>query len=170
MRVPAWCGVVGGRVGSEAWELSCTLCPSTTPHTARRHHTGLYDGAAQRLQPQQHPNGGDGLWGTAGETPSFLYAMPLGGGRVFLEETCLVARPALPFATLKRRLQRRCDALGIKVGEGTYWRGGNDSGAWVGGWGWVMLQSAAIAGRKYTTLLCGTRAVAAGAGALPLAR
>lgn len=41
--------------------------------------------------------------------------MPLGGNRVFLEETCLVARPALPFATLKRRLERRCRALGIKA-------------------------------------------------------
>lgn len=41
--------------------------------------------------------------------------MPLGGSRVFLEETCLVARPALPFATLKRRLERRCAALGIKA-------------------------------------------------------
>ena len=33
--------------------------------------------------------------------PSFLYAMPMQGGtRVFLEETCLVAKPALPFAVL----------------------------------------------------------------------
>lgn len=81
----------------------------------RRHHTGLHDGAAPRLRPTAHPNGGDGLWGTEKETPSFLYAMPLGGGRVFLEETCLVARPALPFAALKRRLARRCAALGIQV-------------------------------------------------------
>lgn len=47
--------------------------------------------------------------------PTFLYAMPLGGNRVFLEETCLVAKPALPFAVLKRRLQRRLDAMGVKV-------------------------------------------------------
>ena len=48
--------------------------------------------------------------------PSFLYAMPMEGGRrVFLEETCLVAKPALPFAVLKRRLQRRLAASGIKV-------------------------------------------------------
>ena len=48
--------------------------------------------------------------------PSFLYAMPVDGGRrVFLEETCLVAKPALPFAVLKRRLERRLDAMGIKV-------------------------------------------------------
>lgn len=81
----------------------------------RRHHTGLYDGTASRQQPGASQHGGDGLWGTEGEVPSFLYAMPLGGGRVFLEETCLVARPALPFATLKRRLERRCKALGITV-------------------------------------------------------
>jgi lycopene epsilon-cyclase len=35
--------------------------------------------------------------------------------RVFLEETCLVAKPALPFAVLKRRLQRRLDAMGVRV-------------------------------------------------------
>lgn len=70
---------------------------------------------ACRQKPGMSQHGQDGLWGTEGETPSFLYAMPLGGNRVFLEETCLVARPALPFATLKRRLERRCRALGIKA-------------------------------------------------------
>ncbi|GFR43330.1 hypothetical protein Agub_g4400 [Astrephomene gubernaculifera] len=81
----------------------------------RRHHTGLYDATAPRLQAGQHPNAGEGLWGSASESPSFLYAMPLGGGRVFLEETCLVAKPALPFAVLKRRLTRRLKAMGISV-------------------------------------------------------
>jgi hypothetical protein len=42
--------------------------------------------------------------------------MPLRPGVVFLEETCLVSRPALPFATLKRRLERRLRAMGVKVG------------------------------------------------------
>nr|WJE87833.1 lycopene epsilon-cyclase [Chlorella sorokiniana] len=83
----------------------------------RRHHTGLYDGTASRQQPGKSQHGSNGLWGTEGEVPSFLYAMPLGGNRVFLEETCLVARPPMPFATLKRRLERRCKALGIKIGE-----------------------------------------------------
>lgn len=83
----------------------------------RRHHSGLYPGTAGRQSAGKHPNGADGLWGTEGETPSFLYAMPLGGNRVFLEETCLVAKPALPFAVLKRRLERRCEALGIKIKE-----------------------------------------------------
>ncbi|KIZ06110.1 hypothetical protein MNEG_1848 [Monoraphidium neglectum] len=81
----------------------------------RRHHTGIWEGSATRLDSGNHPNANDGLWGAAGEAPSFLYAMPLGGGRVFLEETCLVARPALPFRVLKRRLQRRMAAMGIKV-------------------------------------------------------
>ena len=81
----------------------------------RRHHSGLYPGTASRQRSGEHQNGGEGLWGTDREAPSFLYAMPLGGARVFLEETCLVARPALPFAVLKRRLERRCAALGLKV-------------------------------------------------------
>jgi hypothetical protein len=55
------------------------------------------------------------MWGSEGEAPSFIYAMPLGGNRFFLEETCLVAKPALPFAVLKRRLERRLKAVGIKV-------------------------------------------------------
>jgi lycopene epsilon-cyclase len=63
----------------------------------------------------KHPNAGEGLWGSSEEGPSFLYAMPLGGNRVFLEETCLVAKPAMPFAVLKRRLQRRLDAMDVKV-------------------------------------------------------
>ncbi|GBF93614.1 chloroplast lycopene epsilon-cyclase precursor [Raphidocelis subcapitata] len=81
----------------------------------RRHHTGVWEGSAQRLQRGKHPNAADGLWGSSGEVPSFLYAMPLANGRVFLEETCLVARPALPFSVLKRRLERRMAAMGLKL-------------------------------------------------------
>lgn len=68
-----------------------------------------------RLQQHEHPGGGEGLWGAQQEVPSFLYGMPLQPGRVFLEETCLVTKPALPFAVLKRRLERRLKAMGIKV-------------------------------------------------------
>ena len=81
----------------------------------RRHHTGLWNGTAIRIAQGRHPNGGDGLWGAENEIPSFLYAMPLENGRVFLEETCLVSKPALPFAVLKRRLERRCQALGLNI-------------------------------------------------------
>src|SRR5690606_7150386 len=41
------------------------------------------------------------------QTPTFLYAIPLGGGQVLLEETCLAAAPALPVEELKVRLRRR---------------------------------------------------------------
>ena len=35
--------------------------------------------------------------------PTFLYAMPFSDTRIFLEETSLVARPAVPFPDLKVR-------------------------------------------------------------------
>jgi len=31
------------------------------------------------------------------------------------QETCLVAKPALPFAVLKRRLERRLKAMGVRI-------------------------------------------------------
>lgn len=86
----------------------------------------------RRQQPGKSQHGKDGLWGTEAEVPSFLYAMPLGGNRVFLEETCLVARPAMPFATLKRRLERRCRALGIEVGLLGGWLVVRGVWAWAG--------------------------------------
>jgi lycopene beta-cyclase len=39
--------------------------------------------------------------------PTFLYAVPLGGGAVLLEETSLARRPGLPMAVLRRRLLAR---------------------------------------------------------------
>ena len=81
----------------------------------RRHHSGLWPRSATVQQNGKHPNGTDGQWGPSNEVPSFLYAMPLANGRVFLEETCLVAKPPLPFSVLRRRLTRRCEALGLKI-------------------------------------------------------
>lgn len=83
----------------------------------RRHHSGIYEGMALETQAKTHPNSNDGYWGTSEEVPSFLYAMPLSNGRIFLEETALVAKPGLPFPVLKRRLERRLRALGIQVDE-----------------------------------------------------
>ena len=37
--------------------------------------------------------------------PSFLYAMPFSKTKIFLEETSLVARPAVPYQELKQRLE-----------------------------------------------------------------
>ncbi|KAI8463201.1 MAG: chloroplast lycopene beta cyclase precursor [Monoraphidium minutum] len=47
--------------------------------------------------------------------PTFLYAMPFSENRIFLEETSLVARPAVAFEDLKQRLEARMEWLGIKV-------------------------------------------------------
>lgn len=47
--------------------------------------------------------------------PTFLYAMPFSKTKIFLEETSLVARPAVGFQDLKDRLEARMKWLGIKV-------------------------------------------------------
>ena len=49
------------------------------------------------------------------EPPTFLYAMDLGGGRFFVEETSLALAPAVPFEVLKQRLHRRLAHRGVAV-------------------------------------------------------
>ncbi len=46
--------------------------------------------------------------------PTFLYAMPLGPRRVFLEETALIANPAPSFEALERRLAARMARMGLR--------------------------------------------------------
>jgi lycopene beta-cyclase len=49
------------------------------------------------------------------EPPTFLYAMDLGGGRYFVEETSLAHAPAVPYELLKARLHRRLAHYGCAV-------------------------------------------------------
>ncbi|KEF41217.1 MAG: lycopene cyclase [Cyanobium sp. CACIAM 14] len=49
------------------------------------------------------------------EPPTFLYAMDLGDGRFFVEETSLALAPPVPFAVLQDRLQRRLARRGAAV-------------------------------------------------------
>jgi len=56
----------------------------------------LMDYGASHLSPEEPQH-----------QPTFLYAMDLGNGRYFVEETSLAAYPPLPFALLKHRLERR---------------------------------------------------------------
>src|SRR5882757_5520223 len=49
-----------------------------------------------------------------GGWPTFLYAIPLGGGRVLLEETSLARRPGLDFDALAARLRARLAGHGIQ--------------------------------------------------------
>ncbi|MGW4479625.1 lycopene cyclase family protein [Rhodococcus triatomae] len=51
----------------------------------------------------------------AGDPPSFLYALPVGSGRVLLEETCLVGRPAISLRVLRERLLTRLLARGVVI-------------------------------------------------------
>jgi len=51
------------------------------------------------------------------EPPTFLYAMDLGEGRFFVEETSLALAPAVPFEVLKQRLHRRLAHRGVAVEE-----------------------------------------------------
>ena len=46
--------------------------------------------------------------------PSFLYAMPLGEGRWFFEETLLIGDPPMGMARLQERLARRLEGDGVK--------------------------------------------------------
>ena len=57
-------------------------------------------------------------WTPAGDPdwPTFLYAIPLGAGRVLLEETSLARRPGLPTTRLRARLLARLARAGIEVG------------------------------------------------------
>lgn len=50
----------------------------------------------------------------AGSRPSFLYAVPLGDGRVLVEETCLVGAPPLALGELRERLYARLRARGVR--------------------------------------------------------
>ncbi|MEA5416339.1 lycopene beta cyclase [Synechococcus sp. BA-132 BA5] len=51
------------------------------------------------------------------EPPTFLYAMDLGGGRFFVEETSLALAPPVPFEVLQQRLHRRLAHRGVQVLE-----------------------------------------------------
>lgn len=51
------------------------------------------------------------------EAPTFLYAMDLGDGVFFAEETSLASAPPLPYALLQERLRRRLAHHGIAVRE-----------------------------------------------------
>ena len=55
----------------------------------------------------------DGERAGAPDWPTFLYAIPLGGGRVLLEETSLARRPGLPPAQLCVRLLARLARAGV---------------------------------------------------------
>lgn len=52
-------------------------------------------------------------WDTDADPPTFLYAVPLPGGRTLLEQTSLARRPGLPVDELRGRLEHRLAAAGV---------------------------------------------------------
>ena len=51
------------------------------------------------------------------DPPTFLYAMDLGDGVFFVEETSLAHAPGIPYDVLKQRLQQRLQRRGVEVTE-----------------------------------------------------
>lgn len=51
------------------------------------------------------------------DPPTFLYAMDLGDGVFFVEETSLAHAPGIPYDVLKQRLQQRLQRRGVEVIE-----------------------------------------------------
>ncbi|MGB1002523.1 MAG: lycopene beta cyclase [Prochlorococcaceae cyanobacterium] len=51
------------------------------------------------------------------EPPTFLYAMDLGDGVFFVEETSLALAPGVPYDVLKQRLQQRLEQRGVAITE-----------------------------------------------------
>jgi lycopene beta-cyclase len=64
-------------------------------------------GPDEALFMDWRPDHGEPGW------PTFLYAVPLGGGAVLLEETSLARRPGLPLPVLRRRLHARLAHHGV---------------------------------------------------------
>lgn len=62
-----------------------------------------------------------------GKFASFLYAFPLGNGRVFVEETVLAGRPAVGPDALRARLEHRLRHLGIDAAA----RVGGEERVWI---------------------------------------
>ncbi|SDP97532.1 lycopene cyclase family protein [Lentzea jiangxiensis] len=54
---------------------------------------------------------------TETDWPTFLYGVPLGDGRVLLEETSLARRPGLPLRELRTRLFSRLHARGVRTDD-----------------------------------------------------
>lgn len=70
----------------------------------------LFGDAEAVLMDWRH-YGGLATWGA--ERPTFLYAIPLPGGRALIEETCLAGQPGTTQAELRRRLTIRAQRAGV---------------------------------------------------------
>lgn len=70
-------------------------------------------GDANAVLMDWRPFDGTKHWGAT--SPSFLYAIPMPGERVLLEETCVAGVPGLGQLELRRRLLQRLDGFGLRA-------------------------------------------------------
>jgi len=85
------------------------------------HEAGFQAAYGEVVEVSGHPYAPDEMalmdfCGDDGGPPTFLYAMPLSERRLFVEETSLVGRPAVPYDALRERLHRRLARMHIEVG------------------------------------------------------
>lgn len=110
-------GSVPARVVVDATGFRAAL---STPR--ERHPAGYQSAFGIDVRCSRAPGEPDAMtlmdWrGAAGADPTFLYAMDLGAGRWFVQETSLARREPLPFDVLERRLHRRLAAADVATRE-----------------------------------------------------
>ena len=106
---------VPGRVIIDASGADRVLTGGRTPapRAAQTAYGLLVDGARAAEAEQAFMDWRDDHGHTG--WPTFLYAVPLDGGRLLLEETSLARRPGLPIADLRTRLHDRMAARGLDL-------------------------------------------------------
>lgn len=88
-----------------AWQAAYGIVGRFAHPPVRDGQLVLMDFRSDHLDSQERRQG----------APTFLYAMDLGKGRYFVEETSLAHSPALPFEQLQARLHRRLEQRGCAV-------------------------------------------------------
>lgn len=91
-----------GAAAPTAFQAAYGILAEVDHHPWAEGEMRLMDFSSDHLSPTER----DGV-------PSFLYALPLASNLVFLEETSLAARPAVPLELLRSRLYKRLAHLGI---------------------------------------------------------
>ncbi|MCB0069420.1 MAG: lycopene cyclase family protein [Caldilineaceae bacterium] len=92
-------------LGNVAYQAAYGVVGTFTRPPVRSGRLVLMDYRADHLTAEER----------AGGPPTFLYAMDLGDGRHFVEETSLAHAPAVPFDLLRNRLHRRLAYYGTAV-------------------------------------------------------
>lgn len=110
----------GGDLLEAALVLDASGAGSPFVEREGRHEPGYQAAYGEVVDVERHGYAADQMAlmdfrGDASGPPTFLYAMPLSPTQLFVEETSLVGRPAVPYDVLRRRLYRRLSGMGLEV-------------------------------------------------------